>query len=161
MNICEDNDGNIFVSFEHTDEAMLTENPLLTHCLAIVKLDSDYLLGWNKWRGRYEIFGGCIEKEETARECIVRECGEELGLCGIELEYLGAMKFLMKPDYFSPIERTEYGGLYGITLHGMSVSDIYEQIKDKEEIVKLGLYSQIKGIEPIAEIDEKLLEYYA
>ncbi len=161
MNICEDNDGNIFVSFEHTDEAMLTENPLLTHCLAIVKLDSDYLLGWNKWRGRYEIFGGCIEKEETARECIVRECGEELGLCGIEPEYLGAMKFLMKPDYFSPIERTEYGGLYGITLHGMSVSDIYEQIKDKEEIVKLGLYSQIKGIEPIAEIDEKLLEYYA
>ena len=62
MNICEDNDGNIFVSFEHTDEAMLTDNPLLTHCLAIVKLDSDYLLGWTKWRGRYEIFGGCIEK---------------------------------------------------------------------------------------------------
>lgn len=161
MSICEDNNGNVFVSFERTDETELSENPMLTHCLAVVKLDGDYLLGRNKWRGRYEIFGGCTERGETARECIIRECGEELGLNGIEPVYLGAMKFLMKPDFFSPNERTEYGGLYGITLHGMSVSDICEQIRDKEEIVELALYSRIKGIEPIAEIDEKLLEYYA
>lgn len=161
MYICEDSDGNAFISFERTNEAELSENPLLTHCLAVVKINGDYLLGWNKWRERYEIFGGCIESGETARDCIVRECGEELGLCGIEPVYLGAMEFLMKPDYFSPNERTEYGGLYGITLHDMSVSDIYGQIKDKEEIVRLAMYSQVKGIEPIAEIDEKLLEYYA
>ena len=148
MYICEDSNGNAFVSFERTNEAELSENPLLTHCLAVVKINGDYL-------------GGCIESGETARDCIVRECGEELGLCGIEPVYPGAMEFLMKPDYFSPNERTEYGGLYGITLHDMSVSDIYGQIKDKEEIVRLAMYSQVKGIEPIAEIDEKLLEYYA
>lgn len=159
--ICADNDGNVFISLEKIDEAALSDNSLLTHCLAVVKIDGDYLMGWNKWRGRYEIFGGCIEKGETARDCIIRECGEELGLRDFEPVYLGAMKFLMKPDYFSPEERTEYGGLYGITLHGLSVSDIYKQIKDREEIVRLALYSQIKGIEPIAAIDEKLLEFYA
>ena len=63
--ICEDNDGNIFISFERSDEAALSVNPLFTHCLAVVKLGDDYLLGWNKWRNRYEIFGGCAGKGET------------------------------------------------------------------------------------------------
>ena len=39
---------------------------------------------------------------------------------------------------------------------------IIEPVKelDKEEIKNLALYSQIKGKEPIALIDEKLLGYY-
>ncbi len=78
--ICKDYDGNIFVSCERFDEMLLSENPLLTHCLAVVKIGDNYLLGWNKRRNRYEIFGGCIEKGETARDCIIRECHEELGL---------------------------------------------------------------------------------
>lgn len=87
--ICKDHDGNVFISFEHTDEAKLSEDPLLTHCLAVVKTGNDYLLGWNKWRNRYEIFGGCIENGETARDCILRECSEELGLTSFDITYLG------------------------------------------------------------------------
>ena len=70
--ICKDTDGNILISIEKIDESTLAENPLLTHCLAVVKIGNDYLLGWNKWRNRYEIFGGCIENGETPRDCIVR-----------------------------------------------------------------------------------------
>lgn len=158
--ICKDYDGNIFISFEQLDEIVLSENPLLTHCLAVVKIGDDYLLGWNKWRNRYEIFGGCIEKGETARDCIIRECNEELGLVSFDIIYLGAMKFLMKPDYFSPNERIELGGLYGIRLYDINIDNIYEMIKDKEEITKLALYSQVRNKEPIALIDEKLLEYF-
>lgn len=158
--ICKDYDGNIFISFEHSDEALLSENPLLTHCLAVVKIGNDYLLGWNKWRNRYEIFGGCIEKGETARDCIIRECSEELGVVSFDITYLGTMKFLMKPDYFSSNERIELGGLYGIILPDLNIDDISRMIKDKEEITKLALYSQVKDKEPIALIDEKLLEYY-
>ena len=33
-------------------------------------------------------------------------------------------------------------------------------IKNKEEITKLALYSHVKNKEPIALIDEKLLEYF-
>ena len=157
--ICKDSDGNIFISFEQTDENELSTNPLLTHCLAVVKTGEDYLLGWNKWRNRYEIFGGCIEKGETARECIIRECKEELGFASFDAIYLGKIKFLMKPDYFSPNERVELGGLYGIRLPALNIDDICEMINDKEEITKLALYSHVKNKEPIALIDEKLLEY--
>lgn len=158
--ICKDNDGNIFLSFENTDEKTLSADPLLTHCLAAVKIGNDFLLGWNRWRGRFEIFGGCIEKGETARDCIIRECAEELGLNSYDIIYLGAMRFLMMPDYFSPDQRTELGGLYGITLPETELKTLYDNVHDKDEITRLALYSQIKGKEPIAEIDEKLLGYY-
>ena len=92
--IFKDSDGNEFISFEQCDEACLSDCPQLTHCLVIVKLGDDYLLGWNKWRKRYEIFGGCIDHGESARECIIREGREELGIQNREYEYLGLMKFL-------------------------------------------------------------------
>lgn len=47
------------------DEGNLKNNQQPTHCLAVVGSGEDYLLGWNRWRNRYEIFGGCIEKNET------------------------------------------------------------------------------------------------
>lgn len=152
--------GNIFISMTNEDESTLTQYEQLTHCLVVVKVDEDYLLGWNKWRNRWEIFGGCIDKGETPRECIVRECYEELGIDRADFVYLGLMKFLMMPDYFSSEERIEYGGLYGVTLENMSIEEIYQQINDRDEIVKLSLYRDIKDKEPIAPIDEKLLEYY-
>ena len=158
--ICSDPDGNILLSVEDTDEAELSGDPLFTHCLAVVRVGDEYLLGRNRWRNRYEIFGGCAEKGETARECILRECSEELGFALTDITYLGAVRFLLKPDYFSQNERIELGGLYGITLPEMSVDDLYGRIRDKEEITALALYSRIRGREPIALIDEKLLEYY-
>ena len=158
--ICKDENGNILISIDPVEEADLSGDPLFTHCLAVVKVGDDYLLGRNRWRNRYELFGGCAKKGETARDCIVRECNEELGLASSDIIYLGAMKLLLKPDYFSQSERIELGGLYGIALPEMSIDDLYCRMKDKEEITGFALYSRIKGKEPIALIDEKLLEYY-
>lgn len=159
--ICKDQDGNLLISIEEVDEEALSKDPLFTHCLAVVKAGNDYLLNRNKWRNRYEIFGGCIVKGESAHECIIRECFEELGFISSEITYLGAMRFLLKPDYFSKSERIELGGLYGITLPGATnLDDLYKRVADKEEIKSLAWYSQIKGKEPIALIDEKLLEYF-
>ena len=42
----------------------------------------------------------------------------------------------------------------------ISLEDVYSRIKDKNEITELGFYSQVKDKEPIALIDDKLLEYY-
>ena len=158
--ICKDQDGNILISIEGMNEEALSKDPLFTHCLAVVKVGDEYLLGRNKWRKRFEIFGGCVEKGETARECIVRECNEELGFDVSDITYLGAMKLSLKPDYFSKEERVELGGLYGISLPDMSVDTLFGMIKDKDEITQLALYSKIKDNEPISLIDEKLLSYY-
>ncbi len=66
----------------------------------------------------------------------------------------------MMPDYFSDKERTEYGCRYGITINGKTLYELSQQIKDCDEILKLTLYSEIKGKEPIAEIDEALIDFY-
>ena len=159
--ILKDEDGNTLISIDQMDEAELSRDPLFTHCLAVIKVGNEYLMGKNKWRNRYEVFGGCAEKGESARECILREIHEELGLSVPDITYLGAMKFLLKPDYFSKDERVELGGLYGITLPDMSLDEIYGMINDKEEIAALDWYCHIKDKETIAVIDEKLLSYYS
>lgn len=158
--ICKDEKGNILASIEKMSEEELSASPLLTHCLAVVKVGDEYLLGRNKWRNRYEIFGGCREKGESARECILRECNEELGFDSTDITYIGAMRYILKPDYFSKEEREELGGLYGISLPDVSLEELSKCIKDKEEITELKLYSEVKDKEPIAVIDEKLLEFY-
>ena len=158
--ICKDQDGNILDLIDKMSEEELSESPLFTHCLAVVKVGDEYLLGRNKWRNRYEIFGGCREKGESPRDCILRECNEEFGFASADITYIGTMKLLLKTDYFSREEREELGGLYGISLPNISLEDMYSRIKDKEEITKLRFYSQVKDKEPIALIDEKLLEYY-
>ena len=158
--ICKDQDGNILVSIEKMSEKVLSENPLFTHCLAVVKVGDEYLLGRNKWRNRFEIFGGCREKGESSHDCILRECNEEFGFDSADITYIGAMRYILKPDYFSKEEREEFGGLYGITLPDVSLEELYSCIKDKNEITELKFYSEIKDKEPIALIDEKLLEYY-
>lgn len=114
----------------------------------------------NKWRERWEIFGGCIDKNESAGECIAREGFEELGIRGGSYKYIGLMKFYMMPDWFSPEQRIEYGALYGITLPDTDISGIYDRIQDRDEIVRLALYSEITDKKSIASIDEELLKYY-
>lgn len=132
----------------------------INHCLAVVKIENDYLMGWNKWRQNWEIFGGCRENGETLRECIVRECEEELGLTNVDFEYLGLMYYKMAPGYFNPEWHYEYGGLYGITLPKEYLKIIEKYRSDKEEVERLAFYSEIEGKESIAPIDEKLLEYW-
>ena len=159
--LCRDQDGNILVSIEKMSEEELSESPLFTHCLAVVKAGDEYLLGRNRWRNRYEIFGGCREKGESPRDCILRECNEEFGFASVDITYIGTMRLLLKPDCFSKEEREELGGLYGISLPDISPEDMYSRIKDREEITDLRFYSRVRDKEPIARIDEKLLEYFA
>lgn len=133
----------------------------LNHALVIVKIEEDYLLGYHKWRDDWETFGGLLEEGENLRECIVRECEEELGITGIEFKYLGIVHYYMPPDYWNSEWHEEYGGLYGITLPGEYLQIIEGQRRDRDEIGAIGLYSELKTrAERIDEINEKLLEFY-
>ena len=132
----------------------------VNHALLVVKIGEEYLLGWNRWRQDWEIFGGCKEGGETLRQCVEREAEEELGLKDVEYTYLGLMHDKMAPGYFNPEWHEEYGALYGITLSEEMLKEIEAKRADKEEIEKLSFYSQVKGKEKVAEIDEVLLRYW-
>jgi len=140
------------------EEAMKNYCPV-NHALLVVKIGEDYLLGWNKWRQDWEIFGGCMEEGENLRECIIREAKEELGLSDVEFTWLGLMHDKMAPGYFNPEWHEEYGGLYGVTLSMEMYAEIEKCREDKDEIEKLAFYSQVKD-ECVAPIDEKLLEFW-
>ncbi|MDE7416592.1 MAG: NUDIX domain-containing protein [Lachnospiraceae bacterium] len=157
----KDSKGNEFVELIKIGEntAMEQYTPV-THCLAVVMVGSDYLLGWNRWRKDWETFGGCMEEGETMRECIIRECLEEIGLPDLPLEYIGLMHFNLMPDYFSTEYREEYGGLYGVKLQPEDLQKIEEYRLDREEIERVALLRDIEVNERIAEIDKELLNYY-
>lgn len=129
-------------------------------CLGVVKLGDDYLMGWNKYRQDWEIFGGCREDGESLRACIDREGLEELGLSDLNWSFIGLMHCKMAPDYFNSEWHYEYGGIYGTTLPKNYLKTIEKIRIDREEIGKLALYGAIKGKEKVAPIDEKLLEYW-
>ncbi len=160
MMIIKDSKGNELLNIIEVDEAnALKEYAPVTHALLVVKVGDEYLMGWNHWRQNWEIFGGCRDEGENLRECVIREAYEELGLENVEFTYLGLMHYRMAPGYFNPQWHEEYGALYGISLPGEMLDVIKSRRQDKEEIEKLVFYSQIKE-EPVAQIDEKLLEYW-
>lgn len=159
--IIKDSRGNELVEILDIDEsAVMGHHAPVTHCLAVVTVGGDYLLGWNHWRKDWEIFGGCMEAGETMRECVTRECLEELGLSGLPIEYIGLMHLKLVPDYFSPALREEYGGLYGIRLQPEDLPKIEECRIDRDEIERIALLKDISAEERIAEIDRELLNYY-
>lgn len=133
----------------------------LNHALVIVKIEDDYLLGWHKWRNDWETFGGLMEAGESLRDCVAREFEEELGIRHADFEYLGVVHYRMPPDYWFNEWHEEYGGLYGITLSRDVIQIMEKNRHDRDEIGKLGLYSELKAQkENIDEINEKLLEFY-
>jgi len=94
------------------------------------------------------------------RQCVVRECLEEIGLSDLQIEYIGLMHLNMVPDYFSAEHRVEYGGLYGVRLQMEDLSLIENYRSDKEEIEQIVLLGDIRADEQVAEIDRALLNYY-
>ena len=142
------------------DEA-IRKYPLINHALVIVKIEGDYLLGFHKWRDDWETFGGLLEPGECLRECIERECLEELGLEGLDFTYLGLVHYQMPPSYWVKEWHEEFGGLYGISISGVMLKIIEERRRDKDEIGEIKCLKELKRMgAKVDEINEKLLEFF-
>ena len=139
------------------DKASLDYVPI-TVCLLVVKIEDDYLMGFNHWRKAWEIFGGCPEPGEDLRTTMIREAKEELGI-ECDPEWLGLAHFEIQPDYFSDKIREEYGAIYGVSLGKEYLSQIEALRIDREEIEEIKLLREITSGE-IRELDRKLTEFY-
>lgn len=69
----------------------------VTGAFAIVTLDGQFLICYNKWRKQWEFSGGGIDPGETAREAAVRELFEETHQRATELEFKGISR-MQKPN---------------------------------------------------------------
>lgn len=154
-----DQAGNKLLEFIYISEeiASLDYAPI-TVCLLVVKIENDYLMGFNHWRKAWEIFGGCPEAGEDLRTTMIREAKEELGI-ECNPEWLGLAHFEIQPDYFSDKIREEYGAIYGVSLGKEYLSQIEELRIDRDEIEEIRLLKDITSGE-VRELDRKLTEFY-
>jgi 8-oxo-dGTP diphosphatase len=147
--IVENKNGHRFLEFIRIGEDSIEDKLYapLTHSLAVIKHRGKVLLVFDKWKKVWELPGGSIEKDETPRECIVRELKEESGQQAEDLVFNGLMKFQLKPD-----DRIEYGALYSGTISAVQPFSENPEIK---EILFLDKNDDIA----IDAIDERLIGY--
>lgn len=77
------------------DENDLINNPEYKPTTAFVVIESikGYLLLYNRFYQRWEITGGYIEKDESPRDCVIRECKEESNQNLSGLRFVGVAKY--------------------------------------------------------------------
>lgn len=158
--IAKDENGDELIDVLKTDEGKTNRYSPITHSMVIVKIGNEYLMGRNHFRKSWEIFGGCVEKGESTRDCIVREINEELGLENSDCKFIGLMKYKKAPSNFNPEPHIEYGGLYGMNLSKSSLDTIRKYRKDRAEIESLSFYSDISDKSTVSVIAEKLLKLW-
>lgn len=111
--------------------------------LIVPKYQDKTLMIFNRWREEWELPGGKIEAGETPYEAAIRELAEETGQQVTLLDYVGWMKFQLKPD-----DRLELGVLYTCELNELL------PFEPNEEASKIGFwYDQIQVYGHINEID--------
>lgn len=64
----------------------------VTGALAVISVNSEYLIGFNSWRQQWEFPAGGIEPGETARDAAIRELYEETHQRQTDLEFKGLFK---------------------------------------------------------------------
>ena len=86
----------------------------VTGAFAIVTVDGQYIIGYNKWRQQWEFCGGGIEQGETARDAALRELFEEthqraseLTFCGISRMQRPNGEFCYQAVFTGTVERFE------------------------------------------------------
>jgi 8-oxo-dGTP diphosphatase len=122
----------------------------LTHSLVVAKSSAGTLLVFNVRKNHWELAGGMIDPGESARQCAQRELHEESGQSCNALQFVGAMRFLLRPTLFHPATRTEFGGLYFAQI------DQPQPFQANSETSRIAWWDGATDIGPIDAIDAKL-----
>ena len=91
-NIVQNKSGWILHEYLDIPEDEIPKYPNVTGACAIVKVEDEYLIGYNNWRKQWEFPAGGIEKGETARQAAIRELYEETHQDDVELEFKGLFR---------------------------------------------------------------------
>lgn len=151
MSLVTTSKGDILLEFHYGTE--LDIPPYDQHipiplALVIPKYQGKTLMIFNRWREEWELPGGKIEDDETPHDAAVRELAEETGQIVESVDYVGWMKFRLKPD-----DRLELGVLYTCILNEL------QSFKPNDEASKIGFWDEhIQVYGHVNEIDVYLAQ---
>lgn len=142
------NNGFEFLGFLVVQETEIYDYHRLAGSYTVIKCDDKYLLCYNTLRKQWELPAGQREKNETPKDCAIRELYEETGQSVSELLFRGLLK--VKNIISGEIK---YNPVYFTTLEKLQP---FHKNNETSEILLWDLKQQIGYID---EVDIKVFDY--
>jgi len=117
----------------------------LTRAVVVARRDGDVLLVLDKTKHSWELPGGCIQGDESPRDCIVREFTEETGQDPWYLEFVGVYRLEFRQG-----NRVEYGALFESKFADLRL------FVPSRDVAKLEVWNPAKKLEGMEPIDREL-----
>jgi 8-oxo-dGTP diphosphatase len=133
-----------FVAFHEVAENERAPVDRLEFAVVIAHTRDGEVLVYNRYRHVWELPGGLIDTDETARETALRELAEEAGCASGELDWLGVVEV--------DDGRRHLGAVFGC-----DVTDVPETM-NTEEIGGIAFWRRGDHPQPLGDSDNALLE---
>jgi 8-oxo-dGTP diphosphatase len=133
-----------FVAFHEVAESERAPKGRLEFAVVIAHTRDGEVLVYNRYRHIWELPGGLIDADETARETASRELAEEAGCASGALDWLGVVEV--------DDGRRHLGAVFGC-----DVADVPETM-DTEEIGGIAFWRRGDHPQPLGDSDNALLE---
>ena len=142
------NNGFEFLEFISIKEMEINHYQPVAGSFAIIKCEGKYLLCYNVWRQQWEFPAGQRERDETPKECAIRELHEETGQVVADLEFKGLLK----------VRNTGNGTIKFNPVYCAEIRKLQAFIEN-EETVEIKLWDVNEEIGVIDEVDVKIVAY--
>lgn len=142
------NNGFHFLDFLIVREDEIYDYQRLAGSYAVIKCDDKYLLCYNTWRKQWELPAGQREKNETAKDCAIRELYEETGQIVSDLEFKGLLKVKNLSN-----DEVKYNPIYYTTLEEL------QPFQKNDETSEIKLWDLKEQVGYIDEVDIKIFDY--
>lgn len=130
------------------DEQEIINYENVTGAGIVVKVNDEFLIGFNNWRKQWEIPAGGIEKGESARQAAIRELFEETHQKVENIEFKGLFK-----------KKRPNGEIVYMAIFLCVKDEIVPFVKkDDDENDEIKLWNLKEDIGYIDEIDLKIIE---
>jgi 8-oxo-dGTP diphosphatase len=142
------NNGFEFLDFLDVKETELYNFHRLAGSYAVLKCDDKYLLCYNTLRNQWELPAGQRGKNETSKECAIRELFEETGQSVSKIDFKGLLKV---KNVIS--DEIKYNPVFFTTLEKLQP---FQKNNETSEITLWDLKQQIGCID---EVDIKVFDF--